>query len=256
MKLKCVAFIISVFTFSISASEYLENSPNIFKDLLDKFHLNFGIVFYCDPLDTDVWVEVVRRDLKYLSFYQVSSPVFNLNNSWNLMRYENRQLGIHFDTTCSETRKIFDEFSRFNFFNASYIWLLLTDDSESLFEVLSFQNINVDAEITVAVKTNQNTAQLFDVYNPSSRSNGEVVIQPKGTWDDANGLNITLNGSKFDKRSDLKGIYIQSGIVATAVPKHQTLQEYMDSDDYPLNDAQHRHNYRLFKILSEKHNFK
>lgn len=262
MKLKLLFLFASLLTFSpkVSGTKSLWKSSNdnvnIFKDILNYFNLSFGIIFYCDSVEADVWIDFTKHEMKYFSFFEVSSPVFNLSNSWNIMRYENRQLGIYFDTSCNETEEIFEEFSRSNFFNASYVWLMMTDDSKSFIKLLSFQNINLDAEITVAVRTDQETTNLLDVYNPNSRTNGEIIIQAKGTWDAINGLNITLTGSKFDRRSNLQGIYIHSGVVASAVPEHQTLREYMESDENPLSDTQHRHNYRLFKILSEKHNFK
>lgn len=80
------------------------------------------------------------------------------------MKYDLYQLAIIFDVTCKETEKVFEEFSRFFFFNASYNWLMFTDDYESGIEVLIFQNINLDAEITFAIADNTSSIRLHDIY--------------------------------------------------------------------------------------------
>lgn len=198
-------------------------------DFMEHFNSNCGIIFYCEPLNIDVWSETVKNDFTYFSFFDVSSTKFNLSEAWDMMRFDSHPLAVIWDLTCNETAKIFDEFSRFKFFNASYNWLMMSDEYESSIEVLRYQNINLDAEITIAIiEDDPNSFKLHDIYNPSARTNGKIVVQPKGLWTENAGLNITLKGGKFDLRSNLNGIFIHAGIVATKVQKNQTLAQYLE----------------------------
>lgn len=218
--------LISVFTVNKS----LEINPKLLVNFAKHFNLNYGIIFYCEPLSTDVWTKVIKNEFLYFSFYDVSSLRFNLSESEMMMRFNYRQILIAFDITCIETNKVFKEFSRSSYFTASYNWLLLSDNYESSTELLQVQNINLDAEITLVVmKDDENAADLFDVYNPSYRSNGNVVVTAKGSYNENNGLNITMSGSKFDRRSNLDAIVIHTGVVASKVEKNRTLQQYMES---------------------------
>lgn len=198
-------------------------------DFTDRFNSKHGIIFYCESLSIEVWSEAVKYDFKYFSFFDVSSSNFNLSEAWNMMRYDSHPLAVICDLTCNETSEVFEEFSRFSFFNASYNWLMMTDDYESAIKLLEFQNINLDAEITIAVGGDKATKlMLYDIYNPSARTNGKIVAQPKGLWTEESGLQITLKGSKFDLRSNLNGITIHTGVVATNVQKNQTLDQYLE----------------------------
>ncbi|CAG9801816.1 unnamed protein product [Chironomus riparius] len=64
-----------------------------------------------------------------------------------------------------------------------------------------------------------------------------------------------MKGVKLNRRSDLRGITFNAGVVVTGIHQNQTLEEYLESYDNPTIDAQHRHQYRLHKILAEKHNY-
>lgn len=171
------------------------------------------------------------------------------------MKFSYYKLGIICDLTCQEIEEFLNITSELNFFNASYSWLMISNDYNTSIAMLSHQNINLDSEITLAIEVkNYRNFDLFDVFNPSYKYGGELIVTPKGTYT-TNRFKILTRKNKFQMRSDLKGIKINAGIVATGVKKGQSLLEYLEGDENPLVDAQHRHHYRLFKVLAEKYNF-
>ncbi|CAO1398708.1 unnamed protein product [Diamesa tonsa] len=172
------------------------------------------------------------------------------------MKINHRIIGVIFDLTCNETEDIFKDFSSGEYFNASYNWLMIAENYEESVDLLKQQNINLDAEITLAVPdTSTNAHKLFDIYNPSHKNGGTLNVTEKGYWNERQGFEVTLTQHKIYRRSNLNGITFEAGVVATEVPKHQTLLEYMESDENIQFDAQHRLSYKLFKLLSIQHNF-
>lgn len=223
-------FLVSVFT----PNKSLEINQNFVTEFMKRLHLNHGIIFFCNgALDIFGWRKTMMKELKYFSFFDISSNYFNLNESWTFMRFTNRRVGIIFELTCSETEEVFGEFSFCEYFNASYNWLMLSNNFNESVELLSAQNINLDAEITLAVRSDiDDICLLYDVYNPSYKMNGKLIMEPKGTWYEIDGINFTLNGSKFDRRANLHGIQIHSGVVASGDLQNQTLLQYMESQNF------------------------
>lgn len=228
MKLKSLIFVLIISFFRFNKS--LKFNTEIVVDFLDKFNLNIGILFYCDASIEELRTLMTQSDFKYFAFYNISSNDFNSESS-SLMNFESRQLGVIVDGSCSEARKVFDECSRANYFNASYNWLVMSEDFQSSINIFEKQNINLDAELTLAVvgENEREEIKLFDVYNPNSRTNGELVVQLKGSWTPKNRMQIILNGSKFDRRSNLNGAVVMTGVAVTKVPNGMTLEAYLES---------------------------
>lgn len=229
MKLKSIALLIFISFFPPNKS--FEFSTKLVVDFLKHFNLNVAIVLYCNQSSEliDAFGSMVRSEFKYFSFFDISSNVFDTNESLLVMKCDYRQLAVIFDVNCNGTKEVFAECSRLNYFNASYNWLMLTDDFESSLSILKPQNINLDAEITLAVNEEGDEVELFDVYNPNSRTNGELVVQPKGSWNESSGIEISLKGTKFERRSNLNGVTLLTGIIA-GVHENQTFEQYMESE--------------------------
>jgi len=108
---------------------------------------------------------------------------------------------------------------------------MTTNDYNSSMELLKMQNINLDSEVTVAVESGENNATLlYEIYNPYLRHQSKFIVQFRGSWSQQNGLNLTSTESKVQRRSNLNGIVIHAGIVATGVERNQTLGEYLESE--------------------------
>ena len=201
-------------------------------DFMAYFHLKIGIIFFCGENYPTLIQEY------FISYVPIKT--FNLSESKNLLHFDHRSFAVIFDIKCERTEKIFKVFSRNNFFNRSYNWLMFDDNLEHSHEMLSEQNINIDAEITLAVFENDSSsAKLYDVYNPSFKRGGKLNVTDKGIWSEDIGLNITLTQSKIERRSNLNGIVLHAVVVATAIPPNHTLVEHMESNNNMELDSQH-----------------
>lgn len=224
-------------------------------DFLNHLNLKYGTVFFCGGISANI-KNLLRNDTKYMGAFDLSSDDFQQDSLEFIMKIHHRIIGVIFDLTCNETEDIFKGFSSDEYFNASYNWLMIAENYEESVDLLKQQNINLDAEITLAVPdTSTNAYKLFDIYNPSHKNGGTLNVTEKGYWNENKGFEVTLNQHKIYRRSNLNGITFEAGVVATEVPKHQTLLEYMESDENIQFDAQHRLSYKLFKLLSIQHNF-
>lgn len=246
--MKLLKIFIFIYLFKESTQNLIGKNLKFTVDFLDETKSNLGVIIYCnEDLNKNMWSELMDENFKYFSFLDISKFSFDSRMIFNYCK-----LGIICDLTCKEIKGFLSIASELNFFNSSYSWLMMSNNYNDSIGMLSGQNINLESEITLAVQNNL-TFDLFDVFNPSFKYGGELIVTPKGTY--TNQFKIMLNENKLQQRSDLKGIKINAGVVATGMKKGQTLVEYLESDENPLIDAQHRHHYRLFKVLAEKHNF-
>lgn len=246
-----IQFVLFVLIIRLTWTLYVEE--NLVQGFLNYFKLKYGIVFFCGGITLNI-KNLLRNGTTYLTAFDLSSDDFQLNKLELFMKIDHRIIGVIIDLTCHETEDVFGEISSGEHFNASYNWLMIAEDYEESIELLKQQNINLDAEITLAV-TDNSTLMLFDIYNPSHKNGGLLNVTEKGYWNEKEGFKVTLTQHKIYRRSNLNGITFEAGVVATEVPKHQTLLEYMESDENIQFDAQHRLSYKLFKLLSMQHNF-
>lgn len=216
------------------------------------------------------------NEFEFLSFIDISADNLDKRILINSLKLDHRQIGAAFDLSCNETEQIFEEFSSQSFFNASYNWLMVGESFKELLEFFEGKNINIDAEISLCIIDENGKAQIYDIYNPNSRTNGKIISQIKGNWSESGGFKLLTEGSKFDRRSNLHGVDLHGAVVATSrFMQNQTLIEYMESmsknhkrimylqhyqtflgSKNRLHDAQHRYNYRLFKLLAVQYNFR
>jgi hypothetical protein len=228
--MKFISFFLALIS-STSFSEGFFIQSKLVSDFLNQFNLNEAVVFYCNSDNIKEWKVLIKTELKFLAFIDTSLPKFDNKFARSAMRLSHRQLGVVFDLTCDETGEVFEDFSRLNFFNVSYNWLMTSENYVESLKLLADQDINLDAEISLAIADESDEIKLYDIYNPNSRTNGKLVSEPKGTWSKAKGMKITLIGDKFERRSNLNDAVINAGVVATpGLMKDQTLKKYMESE--------------------------
>ena len=181
------------------------------------------------------------KKIDYFMAY-IGIDTFNLSESKNVMHFDHRSYGIIFDVTCNRTEEVFQVFSENNFFNRSYFWIMQDDNFDHAYNLLSKQNINYDAEITLSIPAENNInneLMLYDVYNPSFKRGGKLNVTDKGKWSFDYGLNITLTQNKIDRRSNLNGLVLHAVVVATGIAQNETFLEFMESDEHKELDSQH-----------------
>lgn len=234
----------------IGISKGLDFDGEIFRSFLKFNNLRSGICFFCGQFHAK-WFKAITHDFMHLSYFDVSNKKgFDRHK---IFASNQPRIGITFDTTCNKTGDLFEEFSTERYFNASYLWLMLAVDFNATIQLLRSQDINLDAEITLAIAKNDNSFELFEVYNPNSKTNGKLVVNPIGQWTQENGYNVEVTRTKFERRSNLHGVTYRAVVIAHL--SNTTLIPYLEKED-KLVDVPHRFNYNLFKVLQEKYNFR
>lgn len=249
--MKLLVLFLSVVTAALAVSKF-HFFPKIASDYLKLHSLNNGILFFCRSSHAK-WPMASSSGFYYLTLYETSSSIVRSSNTSVIMQLNAPQVGVIFDLDCEGTGELFEKMSIAGSFNASYFWLMVADNFKNAVKLLSLQDINLDAEITLAIHKNDQLFELFDVYNPNSRSHSQFVVQPKGSWMQDTGFNLTSNSSKFERRSNLNGATFRATIIAH--PRNKTLISFLKTDD-KLEDVQSRYHYRLFEILQKRHNFR
>lgn len=243
-----VLFLSGVFV----SSKTLEVEPETVLDFLKFNNLQTGICFYCTQLPRN-WFESIKQDLVYLSYHKTSSAKLRRFDRNKIFSFNQPRVGVIFDSTCNETADLLKKFSSAKLFNASYSWLMFAESYEISTNMLRSQNINLDSEITLAIAGTKHSFDLYDVYNPNSRTNGKLIVNPIGQWTQGNGYNVTLKGTKFQRRFNLNGATFHAAIIAHL--GNESLIPYIERED-KLFDVPHRYHYKLFKVLQERHNFR
>lgn len=226
-------------------------SEEMIVDFLNAHHLNVGVIFHCEGERVGGWRKLTS-ELKFYVFCDVRQVGANLEQ---IMKLKLSHVGVILDGDCDSTKDIFDKFSNLNFFNESYHWLITTNETENLIEILKTQNINLDSDITIAKQVNESIYELHDIYNPSFKYGGNLIITRIGLWNESGSKILKLPESKVGRRLNLQGLTIPAGVVATNVKEHESFIEHLESCEDKFIDTQHRHGYRLFKYLEVKNNF-
>lgn len=139
------------------------------------------------------------------------------------------------------------------FINPLKHWLIL--GSNHTFNVLKNVDLTINADITVAVNMNNITWNIFDVYNPYSKRNGELKIKKIGFYDEKNKLKIKTAESKYKERRNLTGIEFKSFIVLTQ-DFEETFEKYLESDRNRHINTFDRFNYRVLQHCRDFYNYR
>lgn len=147
----------------------------------------------------DISNESVLSNSDYSAFGRVSHPhcvVLNLE--------------------CNYTNAFLAQISKRILFHNERNWLMFSSSLRKAFATLSPQNINVDAEIVLAVPVNYDEEvskyNLYEVFNPSSKHGGRLNISRLGNWNKGFSFDIPSKQTKIERRRNLHGITLASVI--------------------------------------------
>lgn len=93
-------------------------------------------------------------------------------------------------------------------------WLILGSNLSHVLEILNDDAFTISTDVIIAVPS-ANSYILYDVYNPCKDRGGSMNVTRFGTWNNKTGLNVTLNESKFERRSNLHGMKLKVGVVVS-----------------------------------------
>lgn len=128
--------------------------------------------------------------------------------------------GVVLNLECDITNSLLIQISKRIFFHYERFWLMYTSNLETASTILSSQNINVDAEIVVAVPIDLNTGQgynIHEVFKVSSTRGGRAHFNMTqlGDWNKFGGFSIPLKQTKIERRRNLGGITLSSVVSVT-----------------------------------------
>lgn len=125
------------------------------------------------------------------------------------------------DLDCNQTSAFMAEISNRMLFHYERNWLIFSSSFNKSFDILSQQNINVDAEVSLVVPVEQENDNfnydLYEVYNPSRKHGDRLNITLLGNWNKNVGFNIPVRQSKIERRRNLQGITLSSVITVTKI---------------------------------------
>jgi hypothetical protein len=153
----------------------------------------------------------LQNSQTWLTSVDISQRLTNIDK---LFAYKSLQIGVIHDLQCPQTVNLFNVSSYNHWFSSSYNWLMFDESVENAKLILKPQNINWNAEITLALKQNKTTFKLYDVYNPSFHSGGGLNLTYKDEWIEKNrDLKALLTPNKIVHRSNFYGIQVYGSVV-------------------------------------------
>lgn len=99
-------------------------------------------------------------------------------------------------------------------FDEMHKWLILGSNLSHILEILNDEAFTISTDVVIVVPS-ANNYTLYDVYNPSKDRGGSINVTQFGKWNNKTGLVVTLNQSKFQRRSNLRGMKLKVGIVVS-----------------------------------------
>ncbi|XP_062698788.1 uncharacterized protein LOC134284201 [Aedes albopictus] len=233
---------------------------DLFKDYLKWRNVKIVTVFHCVNQNDvfDLYSKMTTSSSEKIHFSDISNFTAAIWNHTHIMRYDYHKLGASVDMGCPETPKLFGVMSKYEYFNASYYWLVFANGTlDEAACLLSEQNLNVDAKVTLVVDqgVQQDAFDVYDVFSPSIRRGATLNTTLIGTWSREIGFTIAVNQSEYERRVDLRGISLKSAVTTLDQLHHHTLMQFLASNETKREYSFHKLGYHMLAFLVEKHNF-
>ncbi|EDV93377.1 glutamate receptor 1 [Drosophila grimshawi] len=187
-------------------------------------------------------------------------------NFQKLFYYESPRVGVLVDVLESEhiKRSVYWAASEEGYFNSTQAWLMLGSklanrtDEHIIRQHLSAYNIDIDADITVAMRWPQSDNMswlLYDVYKMGKQS--PLCVEPKGSWSLSGGYQIWANYSDswLRRRSNLCNITLIGSTALIEKPTGMDAMSYLSNNwDMLQLDPMQRKTYQLFVLMARMYN--
>lgn len=167
----------------------------------------------------------------------------NKENSSIIIPHFYQKIGIILNTSCNDWKNVFNSLDMANVFKSPFIWVVVTEDLKETTKVLSKYPIEIDSDITIIYKKDDNIS-MYEIFNTGFALNGKVFVRAIGFW------NKTLH---IEKRSrlDLKGLVLKSTIVISKNNKivHKTFSDFLEHHQPSLLTVDPMHKFKYFAVL-------
>lgn len=166
-------------------------------------------------------------------------------------------------------------------YDYSYNWLILGTNMSHSVSILNDTGFSVVTDFVILLPDEIDYV-LYDVYNHCKLRGSLLNVTKLGTWQQDSGLEITLNGSKIERRRNFHGLRAKSaGIVSSSLqliqflesdfinrflwnithsqvvhrPKDMSLLDYLEGDGYEIMDNWPKFGHTLLSHVSDIYNF-
>uniref|UniRef100_A0A1A9W1D6 Uncharacterized protein n=1 Tax=Glossina brevipalpis TaxID=37001 RepID=A0A1A9W1D6_9MUSC len=257
---------------AINAKELQE-----FKDFLVNQHLKHAIIISPSKWqrqqqqEQQEYLNQIKELATYwhIRFYRISVKVSSSHYKQDIENvfYRNSpKVGIYMNISDpNESLHVLQDFALKEKFNNSYAWFITirTPSAEGLFDnlkiiknIFELLKLHINADVTVAVRTDRSHFHLYDVYKILPEFS--VIIETKGNWSLQQGLliNHKFNYGFMARRTNFQNISIKVITVLHDKPKHFTNYTFLSNNrDCKELDTMPRKTYSLMHPMQHLYNF-
>ncbi len=204
----------SIVVILIVVTSALSNNIQLLKKYVESNHISFVLLISCGRDNELIKIESIehlQRHGLWTNVWDISTATIswtNFNYDRFFSRYSNT-LGVVMNLQCNHTNAFMEEMSKRGLFHNERKWFMISESLDETYNILRQQNINFDAEITLAVPAKRSFYDIYEVYNPSHVRGGRLNITWNGYWSEDVGWS-TVNQTKIERRHDLNGITFQT----------------------------------------------
>ncbi|XP_011296660.1 glutamate [NMDA] receptor subunit 1-like [Fopius arisanus] len=239
-------FVISVLFIRLCRSDRI--LIDFIRDYYEASNIHQIVIFACWDYAADITRNIMGLD----TVISYRPTTFDIDLT-DILRVNYYHLGVVLDFDCPLSDNVIEKFSNHLPFNESYHWLVLSHLSSIPMKYLEVLPLTIASELTSAIRE-KDEFQLYDIYNPSYRHGGSVVITDKGRWTPRNGLHDKLIQYKYTRRTDLQQTCLNFSVVLydPPLPDFMTyLSTYMSIEKDTLTRA----HYPVAMYLQDMYNF-
>ncbi|KAJ8673009.1 hypothetical protein QAD02_004270 [Eretmocerus hayati] len=168
-----------------------------------------------------------------------------------------RRLGVFLDLRCYDSefvQDLMEQATHVRLFGEQHYWLIIGTNLEDSVGSLNDTEFTMSTDFLIAIVTDVNV-MMYDVFNHCKYRGGLLNITRYGTWDDKNGLNVTLLQGKFSRRANLHGMNLRLAGIVSKRPKDMPLEVYLEDYNTKQDDTNAKFAYILWLHLSQLFNF-
>lgn len=150
LRITLLIFIVKQLFFKVNCSNDSQGmNYALIKDYLQANNIKVCALLSCNSQDYFKLLNIFNgKSEKWCSFHDISNDYIEVEK--RLIRLSH-QVGVVIDLECSEIVEFLREMSKGTFFHRERYWLMFSSDMNRTFDVLQKQNINLDAEISIAI---------------------------------------------------------------------------------------------------------
>lgn len=185
---------------------------------------------------------------KIFNYNNVQAAVLDINQSSKNIPYSYNTIGVIVNSLCDDWGQILNYFPPEIAFKNQFKWAIFTNDLLPVFNTLANYSIEVDSDVTIAVKIG-NAYELYEVFHKGC-PRGELTIRNVGFW------NTSLYMDAKHRR-DMTGVVIKSPVVITDKVARETFLDYLSKRKKNQVDSLHKLKFfALLNYIREMYNFR